>query len=77
MSKARHNDSGSTQAVLELDDVHFDRQSETSIRMAGFSATLHAGQLVKATLSRHHDPREIVSMMIGLVMPRSGTIRFA
>jgi ABC-type ATPase involved in cell division len=65
-----------TTPILEMDKVRFDRRDETSIRMDQFSGRIESGQLTKVTLQRRHDPRDVVSLMLGLHQPQSGSIRY-
>lgn len=69
-------DSAATTPILEMNQVRFDRRGETSIRMAQFSGRIESGQLTKVTLQRRHDPRDAVSLMMGLNQPQAGTIRY-
>lgn len=62
--------------ILDISQVCFGGRGESSIHMTRFSTKIRPGQLVKSTLLRRHDPRDIVSLLLGLVQPQSGTIRY-
>ena len=76
MNSQSPGDTQSSPPVLELDQVSFRRRGETSIHMDRFSASVRAGQLIKLGLMRRHDPRDLVSLLIGLHHPHAGTIRY-
>lgn len=65
-----------TTPILEMNQVRFDRRDETSIRMDQFSGRIESGKLTKVSLQRRHDPRDVVSLMMGLHQPQSGSIRY-
>jgi ABC-type ATPase involved in cell division len=64
-------------ATLELANVGFGGRRETSIRLHQFTGVIHAGEMVQVLLESQHDPRDLVSLLIGLNRPQYGIIRFA
>ena len=56
--------------------VRYARRDETSFRMDRFSGRIDACQLIKVTLKQLHDPRDAVSLMMGLNQPQAGSIRY-
>ncbi len=77
MNDTKNRSAGNAEPpVLDLHDVRFLRRGETSIHLNQFSASVDRGQMVRATLERHHNSRQIVSLMLGLETPESGTVRF-
>ncbi|MCO8122058.1 hypothetical protein NHH03_09940 [Stieleria sp. TO1_6] len=64
-------------AILEIEAVRFEGQGEMSLSMNQFSSTVGAGELVKVSLQRRHDPRDAASLLIGLHHPPAGSIRYA
>jgi ABC-type ATPase involved in cell division len=65
-----------TIATLELANVGFGGRRETSIRLHQFTGAIRAGEMVQVLLEPQHDPRDLVSLLLGLNRPQYGTIRF-
>ncbi|MDV6032759.1 MAG: hypothetical protein F9B45_22270 [Phycisphaera sp. RhM] len=63
--------------ILEFHQVSFKGTGETSIRMNKFSATIRSGELVEVELERQHNPRDLVSMMLGLNPPDAGEVLYS
>ncbi|OYP36057.1 hypothetical protein [Rhodopirellula sp. MGV] len=62
--------------TLEFDNVIFSGAGETSIGMHRFSGSISPGDFIQVALRQHHDPRDLVSAMLGLYPTELGTIRF-
>ncbi|QEG00205.1 ABC transporter ATP-binding protein YxdL [Stieleria maiorica] len=62
--------------ILEFHDVNFKGTGETSIQMKRFTGALRSGELVEVELERHHNPRDLVSMMLGLNPPDAGEVLY-
>lgn len=63
--------------ILELTDVTSAIGNAKSIRFRKFSGQLLEGDVVHVNLEGHHDPRDLLSLILGLGAPISGSIRFA
>ncbi|WP_182871111.1 ATP-binding cassette domain-containing protein [Rhodopirellula sp. JC639] len=62
--------------ILEFHTVNFKGAGETSIQMKRFTGTIRSGELVEVELERHHNPRNLVSMMLGLNPPDAGEVLY-
>ncbi|MCC9599497.1 hypothetical protein LOC67_02910 [Stieleria sp. JC731] len=65
-----------TTPTLEFDNVIFSGAGETSIGMNRFTGTVSPGDFIQIPLRQHHDPRDLVSAMLGLYPISFGRIRF-
>jgi ABC-type ATPase involved in cell division len=76
MTNSENTDNPKPVATLELENVGFGGRRETSIRLNQFTGAIQAGELVRVLLEPQHDPRDLVSLLLGLNQPQYGTIRF-
>ncbi len=63
--------------VLELSDVTSAIGEAKSIRLSNFTGQLFEGDVVQVRLGAHHDPRDLLSLVLGLGTPLAGRIQFA
>lgn len=63
--------------VLELTDVTSAIGDAKSIRFRKFTGQLREGDVVQVKLEGHHDPHDLLMLILGLVSPISGNIHFA
>lgn len=62
--------------VLELVDVTSAVGEAKSIRLSKFTGQLFEGDVVQVKLGAHHDPRDVLSLVLGLGLPLTGKIQF-
>lgn len=67
----------SGEVLLRLSDVSFGLYDETSIRLDHCDWDLRSGEIVILKIGRGQDPRDLVSMLIGLEPIDGGDILFA
>lgn len=62
--------------ILELTDVTSAIGDAKSVRFRKFTGQLLEGDVVQVRLDGHHDPRDLLSLILGLSPPISGKIQF-
>ena len=76
MTDSNHHDKSNDGAILEFDEVTFHGDTETSLGMQNFCGDIRPGDFVQVQMRQHHDPRDLVSTMLGLYFPSTGTVRY-
>jgi ABC-type sugar transport system ATPase subunit len=76
LSKQKQAPAEEKKPILELSNVTSAVGDAKSIRLRKFTWRLFEGDVVRVKLEGHHDPRDLLSLILGLCSPVSGNIHF-